>query len=99
MEIKEKAYFEIYQDDKLMSQGVGENMKFSGNFIRVEYLPKSYTYTTQWGNTYEIPSYIIQYYSEQIHPKEDVALLTKEEFNNIMNIFSSYSEGNTCEKL
>lgn len=97
MEIKEKAYFEIYQDDKLISQGVGENMKFSGNFIKVEFLPKSYTYTTLWGNTIELPSYIIKYCS---HDSElFLNLLTTKEFNNIMNTFNKYDKSNNHEKL
>ena len=97
MEIKEKAYFEIYQDDKLITQGIGENLKFSGNLIKVEFLPKSYTYTTHWGNTIELPSYIIKYCSN--NEELFLGLLTKKEFNNIMNTFNKYDKDNSCEKL
>ena len=64
MEIKEKAYFEVYHDNELIFKGVGENMKFSGIFIKLEYAPKNYSYTSHWGNTFEIPVYIIHYYSD-----------------------------------
>ncbi len=104
MEIKGKAYFEIYYNDKLMSQGVGEDMKFSGEF-RMHYLPSSYKYRPYPESEstlfdYKIPIYVITYYSmestlDEINSKielEEVQGLG--EVDKVLHMFNEYRKNN-----
>ncbi len=83
MEIKEKAYFEIYLNGKSIFSGVGENMKFSGDYTMKRF-EGSYTYQSYWGVTFELPVYYVDF--------ETMGSI-------ITQGFFTLEEGNTCEKL